>query len=243
MTTNFADLASKILQRLLLGMLLTCLAASAVAQARRPLIYIDPGHGGRDRGAIGAAGMTEKDIVLTTARELQACLQAETWNTGLTRNDDYLLSLYDRTALANQAKADLFVSLHTGASYVRQTGGIILYYLQDPDAMAPERLDQFSPYTTNGPRPWSEVQLRHQNKSMRLAQDVLSGIQQRLPALDCRVVPAPLVVLQGADMPAILIEIGYLTNPTEERILSDPVSRQRLVNGMCEGIKAYIEKR
>ena len=242
MTTNNADLASKILRLLALGVLLTCLATTAAAQSKRPLIYIDPGHGGRDRGAIGAAGMTEKDIVLTTARELQACLEAQTWSASLTRNDDYLLSIYDRTALANQARADLFVSLHTGASYVRQTGGIIIYYLQDPDALAPQRLDQFSPNTTNGPHPWNEVQLRHQSASARLAEQILNGIQQHLPALNSRVTAAQLVVLQGADMPAILIETGYLTNPTEERILNDTVSRQRLVNGICEGIKLYLGK-
>jgi N-acetylmuramoyl-L-alanine amidase len=163
--------------------------------------------------------LSEKDVALELARKLALRLETE-YRVTLTRSDDYQLPLPQRAAIANQAKADLFISLHTGASYHHSARGMTVYYhapianLKGADAAQQE-------HDTALTR-WSRIQDRHTAASRRLAaalQNALTGLGD---AYACRILPAPLPLLEGADMPAVLVEVGPITNPTaESSILSD----------------------
>jgi N-acetylmuramoyl-L-alanine amidase len=204
-------------------------------------IVIDPGHGGQDSGAISPLGTKEKSVTLELALSLKAMLESR-YKVALTRSDDYRLASHARTALANQLKADVLISLHTGGSFVRSTSGTtILYYdieeLQNTgDAFKTE--DQTSMLTA--PSRWEGLQLRHISQSSNLAQTVQRQLLARPESGTCRIVKAPLVVLEGADMPAIMIEIGYLTNPTQAKALSDPAVITDLSKSIARGIELFL---
>ncbi len=202
------------------------------------VVALDPGHGGHDSGAQGPGGTFEKDLCLDLARQLATILES-TYKVILTRSDDYGVELHKRTALANHHKADLMVSLHTAASYMHATTGITIFYFQPP-------VDRPSPERSNVPRPpqdadlWDRIQLQHIGASRTLAKTVMQtlGSTPGLPAV--HVQPAPLVVLQGAAMPAILIEIGYLTNPATEKALTSQARITAYAQALAKAIDVFM---
>jgi len=185
----------------------------------------------------------EKAVALTLAQFLAAELRGG-YKVVLTRTDDDPVSLDNRTATANNLKADMFISIHTGGSMAHSTSGTIIYYYQtfSEDLQTPAAGTSNTAEDANAPILWDRVQNRHMKKTRILA----GMLNARLSAFDAvkesRVTGAPLAVLQGADMPAILIEIGYLTNPSEEKLLRD----QRLLTDLAvvirQGIDEYFEQ-
>jgi N-acetylmuramoyl-L-alanine amidase len=207
------------------------------------VIVLDPGHGGDDIGAQGPEGATEKAVTLNLAQILAAELQRG-YKVVLTRTDDSTVSLANRTATANNLKADLFISIHTGGSFVHSTSGTVVYYYQTFSEDLPrQRADTANTVMdTNAPILWDRVQNRYVEKSRILAGILHARLSTFGPVKESRVAGAPLAVLQGANMPAILIEIGYLTNPSEEKYLVDQQFLTDLAGVIRQGIDEYFER-
>ena len=222
---------------LFFGCAAQAIAKQSLFEAYKKIIVIDPGHGGQDNGARGPDGRLEKTVTLELARLMAAQLEPE-FKVVLTRTDDYGMDLDKRTAVANHLKADIFIAIHTGGSFVHSTTGTSIYYYQT--ASRPEAAQKRELSSANTKRNttilWKNIQNRHVSRSRALAGTIDDRLKA-IAAVQSRIERAPLVVLQGADMPAILIEIGYLTNPAEEKNLRD----QRFLMDLAEQIRLGIE--
>lgn len=229
--------------------ILLVLASTAPGHAKRILfddrlgtVVLDPGHGGKDQGALGPSGTLEKSITMELARLIAAELEPD-FRVLLTRTDDYGLDPFKRTGAANHHEADVFVSLHTGASFLRNAEGLTIFYYQAPSSGSwKSETSNSHPGTAANRQPWQDLQLPHIKKSVQLAEAIQSQLLAQATFIESRLEGAPLIVLEGARMPAVLIEIGYLTNPVEEKALSDPVILTDFARGISRGIRAFIEK-
>ncbi len=214
-------------------------------------IVIDPGHGGKDPGAM-AFGLKEKDIVLKIARKVEVVLKNKyNYQVSLTRTKDSFLPLEERTAIANTRGADLFLSIHVNAHPDKTIGGIETYFLNlatNADAMRVAALEN-----ATSTHSISELQsilsdLMNNSKieeSSRLAQfvqaNLVNGARKSYQTKDLGVKQAPFYVLIGAEMPAILAEISFITNPEEARLLQDDNYLQRIAEQIAAGIAAYVD--
>ena len=191
------------------------------------VIVLDPGHGGDEPGVTGPGGTIEKDLTLAVARRLKTALEARlAVRVILTREDDRSVPLDERTAVANTARASLFISLHANAS-VRPASGAIIYTASfgdlDPARAlpSPERLPVFGGGTRDVALvPWNLAQLRFLRPSNAIAELLEAEIRRQVPQSAPQVSSAPLRVLTSAAMPALLIELGYLSNPDDEHQLT-----------------------
>jgi N-acetylmuramoyl-L-alanine amidase len=216
-------------------------------------IVIDPGHGGKDPGAIGKRGLKEKEVVLKIAKKLGKKLEQELGMQAiLTRNSDTFIPLEERTALANTRGADLFVSIHANASQRRRASGVETYYLNlstDEESMRVAAREN----ATSRKR-MSDLQLilndllqtAKLNESSRLAAFVQKDISSQLRKIhsdtkNLGVKQAPFYVLIGAQMPSILVEVSFISNPTEEKRLQDDKYLDGIVNGIMDGLRKYID--
>ncbi len=214
-------------------------------------IVIDPGHGGDDAGAKGATGVTEKDVSLAVARKLKGSLEARLGvRVLLTRDGDQAVALDERAALANNNKADLFVSLHANASQRKDVSGAQVYYLAADQAgeefrkLAAGR--QSLPALGGGLReiemvPWEFAQLQHLSESASLAGAIEEQLRGRARMNARPVLQAPLLVLAGANMPAVIVEMGFLTNPDEERQLASDAYQTTLAQAILDGMLRFRE--
>jgi len=217
-------------------------------------IIIDPGHGGKDKGAISANKCYEKDITLAIAKELKGALEVETGcEVILTRTRDRFLSLEERTAIANTQKADLFISIHTNAHENRSLHGVETYYLNLSKDKESARVAAFENATSSKKISDLEAILHdlmlHSkiNESSQLASEVqckiISKLRGRYEGIrDLGIKQAPFYVLLGAEMPSILIETAFLTNEREELRLKDPNFQQNLAKAISAGIGSYIRQ-
>jgi N-acetylmuramoyl-L-alanine amidase len=204
------------------------------------IVFIDPGHGGEDTGARGPGGTLEKNISLQLARLISDRLPGG-YHCKLSRTDNYSVDIFDRTSFANEAKADLFFSLHVNGSFRNGANGFSLYFYalpKKPDLGTHPAADHSADGTTDQ-EPWQRVQLKHFSESRQLARFIRNRLGQFSdePAV---VTGADALVLAGADMPAILFEIGNLTNPLEEKKLRDPTYLARIADAICAGIKDFL---
>ncbi len=229
-------------------------ATAAPARAALQTIVLDPGHGGHDPGAIGPGGLQEKELTLDVARRLAAILQEELGVTVvLTRTRDQFLPLQERTAIANRHKADLFVSIHVNAARGGSPTGTETYFLSseatDNAARAAAAFENKVIELEAGPRTgsrdllrsilWDLAQSEFQQESSRLAEGLQDSLERALRQPSRGVKQAPFYVLGGAAMPAVLVEIGFITNPKEEERLQDEGYRDRLVRALAAGLAAY----
>lgn len=217
-------------------------------------IVVDPGHGGDDTGAM-AGGLTEKDVVLAIARRLEATLESRGHLVRLTRDGDESRALSDRTALANRLGARAFVSLHANASTFASVRGAETYYMSldqgatDAAAAATAKAENLVGGEGDvGRTPldlilWDLAQADVLNESARLALAVQVRLNQRLGLNDRGVKQAPFVVLTGATMPAILVEVGFLSNSDEQQRLLDPTHQQNLAEAIAVGVLEYLDGR
>jgi len=205
-------------------------------------VALDPGHGGHDKGAKGPNGALEKSVTLKLA-EVVATELKSAYNVILTRTDDYWLDSHARTAIANHLKADLFISLHTGGSFLHQASKTYLYYYKkhayqnlelgnDPSTLSSDRSLKTD---------WTSVHKRHQATSRLLAKLILNGLNTYTTFEKSEIKGVPLMVFEGADMPAILMEIGYITNPTVEKSLSDIRVLLNIAKGIRKGVDDFFE--
>ncbi len=216
-------------------------------------IVLDPGHGGKDPGAIGVGGVAEKDIVLRIAKKLAGKLKREMGiEVILTRQDDTFIPLEERTAIANAEGADLFISLHTNASPNPEARGIETYYLDNTTDEASIRLAARENGTSR--KSISDLQFilsdLTQNlkleDSISLAHRLQSSIVSRMgqkygEVKDLGVKRALFYVLVGARMPSILVEMSFITNRSEGSALARHTYQETLVDSLFEGIKKYHE--
>ena len=215
-------------------------------QIQAKIIVIDPGHGGYDKGAEGSDGTFEKNVTMEFARVLALELE-KTYKVILTRTDDYWVDILGRTAMANHAKADMFISIHTGGSFLHQAGGISLYYYEESStpALMLETESMEESKSSNLKELWSNIQDRHQRNSKVLTERILNSLKEKVGENvehSAEIQGVPLMVLEGADMPAILIEIGYITNPKEEKSLNDIIELTFLAQKIKKGIDDFFEK-
>jgi N-acetylmuramoyl-L-alanine amidase len=193
----------------------------------------------------------EKDLALVVARRLRAILQARGHPVRLTRDGDEGRALTDRTALANRLEATVFVSLHANASTVRAVTGAETYYMSldssATDAAAAAVADVENQVgggaaagSTLDMILWDLAQAEVLNESARLALAVQARLNQRLGLRDRGVKQAPFTVLTGATMPAVLVEMGFLSNPDEEQRLRDAAHQQRVAEAIALGIEDFL---
>jgi N-acetylmuramoyl-L-alanine amidase len=215
-------------------------------------IVIDPGHGGHDTGTIGPNGLEEKDLVLDVSLRLGKLLSSRLGaQVVFTRNDDTFIPLEDRTAIANREAADLFVSVHANSSRDPEARGTETYYLNftsSPDALeVAARENAVSEKSIHELQDLvKKIALKEKiEESQEFASDVESalhsGLSPRNPGLrDRGVKKAPFIVLIGANMPSILAEISFVSNPADERRLKTPDYRQKIAESLYRGIARYV---
>ncbi|WP_243311865.1 N-acetylmuramoyl-L-alanine amidase [Fundidesulfovibrio agrisoli] len=215
-------------------------------------VMVDAGHGGKDPGAHGAGGLVEKDVNLRIARLLGEKLEKMGFEVLYTRTQDKFVSLEGRTAMANARKADLFVSVHCNAHGDPGSSGLETYSLNL--ASTPDEVRVAARENSVDPRRISDMQkildeLMHASKlteSRDFARaahaSALNQAKRGGSARDRGVHEAPFYVLLGAKMPAILVEVGYITNPAEAAHLRNEKYLDGLAQGLAEGVRAYKQK-
>lgn len=215
-------------------------------------IVIDPGHGGHDTGTIGPRGLLEKDLVLDVSRRLAKLLDTRMGaDVLLTRSDDTFVPLETRTAIANQEQADLFVSVHANSSRDADARGVETYYLNftsSPDALeVAARENAVSEKSIHELQDLvKKIALKEKiEESHEFASNVQQALHSSLSAKtsgirDRGVKKAPFIVLIGANMPSILAEISFVSNPTDERKLRTAEYRQKIAESLYKGISKYV---
>jgi N-acetylmuramoyl-L-alanine amidase len=216
-------------------------------------IVLDPGHGGKDPGAIGPGGVAEKDIVLSIAKKLADKLTAEMGvHVVLTRNDDRYVALEDRTATANAEDADLFISLHMNASHNPESRGIETYFLDNTTDEAAIRLAARENGTSR--RNISDLQfiLSDMTQNMKLEDSItlahrlqgsmvagMTGVMNEVR--DLGVKKALFYVLVGARMPSVLVEMFFITHRSEGRAMARESHQDAMVQALFEGIEKFAQ--
>lgn len=195
--------------------------------ASKPVVVLDPGHGGGDPGETGAAGTREEDVVLDIALRV-ADLLADGFEVILTRREDVALTHEQRANEANYRDADVFVSIHLGASSAVSANGVGVF------------VSSGTMTTPAGRTIASRTGQNGQAENRRLAEQVASSIHASTASTVRGIHAAPCRVLEGLTMPAVLVETGFVTNPVEEELLAGESYRQTLAEGLAEGIRAFL---
>jgi N-acetylmuramoyl-L-alanine amidase len=227
------------------------------ADAREWVVVVDAGHGGHDPGAHGPDGTREKDVTLAIALALQQELRDHPGiRVILTRDDDTFVPLGGRTKLANDAGADLFVSIHANSAERSGAEGFETYFLSaavTEDARRVARMENSAIRYENGAIDptslddvnfilWDLAQNEYLRESSALAEAVQVELERRLPLKSRGVKQAPFYVLKGAYMPAILFETAFISNPREEELLNDSAFQNRLADGLAESLVAFLDR-
>ncbi len=209
--------------------------------SRSKIIVIDPGHGGYDKGVSGTGGTLEKDVAIALSLMIADNFSGE-YTAKLTRTDDYQVALFDRTAMANQSNADIFISVHTCGSFLHSARGIMIYYFKKLDENGTvEAPFSVTPLQNGIIQPsWNSLQESYREAGKILAESIKESILRETKLFDIKIQEAPLLVLGGADMPAVLIETGCLTNPGDEKKLNNKKTLQAVSRGISKGIKKYF---
>jgi N-acetylmuramoyl-L-alanine amidase len=227
------------------------LAKKSEYSGKTHVVVIDPGHGGRDPGAVSADGtLKEKDLTLDVAKRVKAALERN--NPGitvaLTRTDDRFMSLEERSAAANALNADLFISIHCNSDTDTSSHGTETYYLSK--ATSPRAMRAAARENGLSPAKMSDLQATlldlmvtsKKTESEALALAVSNSLEQVIPKARHRgVKQAPFYVLLGAKMPAILVECAFMSNVRECRKLHDPKYLDTIAQGLSNGAESYLK--
>jgi N-acetylmuramoyl-L-alanine amidase len=209
-------------------------------------IVIDPGHGGKDPGAVSQTRQ-EKQIVLSLSKTLSGILVKKGYNVQLTRATDVFIPLRKRTQFATDQKADLFISIHTNASTARQAAGIETYYL----ALASDESARITAMRENAGAEYNMKELdalvgrilkeSKSTESRRLAELIQAQLTSEKQVKNRGVKHAPFVVLIGTKVPAVLVEVGFISNPREGKKLTTKAYQRQLATAIAKGIEQYIK--
>jgi N-acetylmuramoyl-L-alanine amidase len=222
------------------------------------IIVIDPGHGGTEEGAVGSAGLLEKDVTLAIARRLKRDLERNSPSVQvvLTRDEDRLVGLDERTAIANHNRADLFLSIHLNASPRATARGAETYYLStaptDQEARMLAELEN-DPGDVARKRPhervaegsldlvlWDLAQNQYVAESGALAESIQDQLNRLTGMRDRGVRQAPFRVLMGAMMPAVLVEVGFVSNEEDETLLASSTYRMQIVRALSAAVEDFL---
>jgi N-acetylmuramoyl-L-alanine amidase len=232
----------------------------ALKEPTGPIIVIDPGHGGVEIGAIGPSGLNEKDVALDLGQRLKESLERDPDVTVvLTRNDDRFVELDERTSIANHNRADLFLSIHLNSARRKSAHGAETYFLSaeasDNEARTlaaienqAHGVDTSANSTAGGNKDaldlilWDLAQNQYLAQSALLAESVQSELNRLANTHDRGVRQAPFRVLMGATMPAILVEVGFISNADEELLFRNPQYRNRVVEAMARAVREYLDQ-
>ena len=214
-------------------------------------VVIDPGHGGNDQGTVGPRGLVEKDLVLDVAQRLGKLIEQQMGSEVIyTRTDDTFVPLEGRTALANEKKADLFISIHANNSPLARIAGVETFYLNFTTSR--DALDVAARENASSQKSIHELQdvlqkITLQNK-VEESKELAGRMQSALYTFSARYNPgirnrgvkkAPFVVLIGATMPSVLVEIGFISNTREESMFKKSDHRQRVAEALYRGMARY----
>jgi len=236
--------------------------APAAAKKALPVIVLDPGHGGVEVGAIGPTGLQEKDLTLDLSRRLKVLLERQGVTVVLTRDEDRVLPLDDRTAIANHNRAILFISIHLNASKRKSALGAETYFLataatdaeartlaglenkayEAPDAAAMPATPATAPDHGLELILWDLAQNSFLVESSRLAEAIQTELNTATGVRDRGVRQAPFRVLMGATMPAILIEAGFISNPEEEARFKDDAYKDKVVEAIARAVASITAR-
>lgn len=220
-----------------------------------PLVMLDPGHGGKDPGAIGISGTHEKHVALAAAQELRRQLLAtKRYRVELTRSRDVFVALEQRVAIARQRGAALFVSMHADALSDSGVRGASVYTLNETAsdsqtaalAQRENAADRFGTPNYQGTPPEvarilvSLVRQETRAGSTRMARSVVRSLGRDVPLLPNPSRHASFMVLKAADIPSVLVELGFMSNPTDEAALRRPAHRTMLASAMLRAVDAYF---
>ena len=235
-------------------------AAPATASSAALTIVVDPGHGGTETGAIGPGGLQEKDVTLEIARRVAATLpRVLSCRTVLTRDTDAVISLDDRTSVANHEKADLYLSIHANSSRAASAQGSETYYLslEASDKIAQEVASRENaaagaaaalPVSGSGDPNldfilWDLAQSAHLKESSELAEAIQVELNPVSNSGNRGIKQAPFRVLVGATMPAVLVEVAFISNPDEEKKLKSADFQQSIADALARAVARFFAKR
>jgi N-acetylmuramoyl-L-alanine amidase len=215
------------------------------------MVVLDPGHGGTDPGAIGKKGLKEKDVVLAVATELRTLLIAKGLEVIMTRESDIYIPLENRPVIANQQKADLFVSIHANANRNRKRRGVQAFYLNfspDPQVNEIAALENATSTKRIGEMQDTLKKIVQNSKILesrdlayKIHGNLVKLLSQHYSAVESLGIRGgPFWVLIGGEMPSVLIEISHLSNDQEEERLKSPAYRKQVALGIYEGILEYM---
>lgn len=217
-------------------------------------IVIDPGHGGEDTGAIGPGGVNEKDITLAVAEELERELSEKTGaRVLLTRTDDTYIELKERAAFANSVSADIFISIHVNAARRKGATGVETFFLSfeasDDEAREVAAFEnnvvRLEGTADDAPTDdlkailWDLTQTEAHHESAKLAESIQLSLTGVTNGDNRGIKQAPFIVLFGATMPAVLVEIGFISNPAEEKRLSSGRTQKLIARAISDGVAAF----
>jgi N-acetylmuramoyl-L-alanine amidase len=226
--------------------------------AATTIIVIDPGHGGVEHGAVGTTGLMEKDVTLALARRLKRELERgrRSVSVVLTRDEDRLVGLDERTAIANHNRADLFLSIHVNASPRAEAGGAETYFLSTDATDDEARLlaaQENRPGGDGAMRPdqrihqgsldlvlWDLAQNHYLAESSALAESIQRHLNELTGTRNRGIRQAPFRVLMGATMPAVLVEVGFISNKREEELLRSSSYHARVVSAMASAVEEFL---
>jgi N-acetylmuramoyl-L-alanine amidase len=217
-------------------------------------VVVDPGHGGEEDGAVGPGGTAEKDVTLAVARRLKSVIEARLGlRVLLTRDGDTAVPLDERAAIANNNKADLFVSLHANAAFRPGSTGAEVFYsnvraYSEEAAMIGAGGGRLVAVHGGGARNieavlWDMAQAQYVSQSATLASLVAEELAARVSVAPRPVQQAPFRVLAGANMPAVLVEVGFLSNAEQEQQLTSPETQGQIVEGIYQAILRFRQYR
>ena len=225
------------------------------SKRRTPKIVIDPGHGGKDAGATGRGGLQEKTVVLDIAKRLKRIMEKEgNYKIVLTREKDVYIQLEQRAFIANEKEADIFISIHTNASRQRGVNGIETYYLSDAlseralETAARENMATRQKINSDVQFILADMKANSKiNESIQLASVIHRSLVNKFSRTysnikDFGLKGGPFYVLYGADMPSVLIETSFISNPAEEKRLRNKNYREKIAHSIYAGIEDYIMK-
>jgi len=220
-------------------------------------IVLDPGHGGKDPGAVSMSGLREKDIVLDIARRIKRYLEAESIEVRLTRSDDTFVSLWRRADIANKYGADFFISIHANAAHSRYARGFEVFYLSeaiDDNARAVAAAEnaslKYEDSSFGNTRPSSSLEAtlwdieysENRRESTELAESITESACGKLGLKNRGQKGANFYVLKGAKMPSVLVEVGFISNTEESELLKDSSYREKIAESIACGIINYKDE-
>jgi N-acetylmuramoyl-L-alanine amidase len=219
--------------------------------ANKKVIVIDPGHGGTETGAKGPGGTLEKDVTISIARKLKGIIESTGTRVILTRDGDQVVTLDDRTSRANNNKADLFISIHANATIRGKARGAETYFLStqatDDEARNIAAVENNAIGLEQAPAVqedlklilWDMAQTEYLTESSQLAEMIQQELNSTLSISNRGIKQAPFRVLTGATMPAVLVEVGFINNPDEEKMMADGEYQSKIAGAIFRSIQKF----